>query len=82
MGDGNMETGTDAAKKSLVEQRDEHLELITMEINDLRTILLPAEGFDEADGEVFITIYILRVIGGWIYWSDDVNMNVFVPERK
>ena len=74
-----METGTDAAKDiagEWVKKKEAVTALKNMDAHDIQTLIIPTD-----DEEIVISINILRVLDGWIYWSDDTNLNVFVPDR-
>jgi hypothetical protein len=66
---------TDATKQWL-ENKDTWTELTNMNLHEIKTLLIPT------DDEDVITIHILKTIDGWAYWSDDTNLNVFVPDNR
>jgi hypothetical protein len=69
---------TDKTKTPEWIQNKEHtLTLQSMMLHDIKTLVLPTD-----DEDTFINIAILRVIGGWIYWSDETNLSAFVPDRR
>jgi hypothetical protein len=67
---------TDAADKTKdwLASKDTWTELQTMDLHSIKILVIPTE-----DEDMVISIYILKVIDGWIYWSDETNINVFVP---
>ena len=69
-------TDTSDATQEWVKKKETITALKNMDVHDIQTLVLPTE-----DEEIVIPINILRVLGGWIYWSDDTNLNTFVPDR-
>lgn len=70
-------TDTSDATQEWIGHKENMSALQSMSMHDIKTLLLPTEDPEEA-----VTINILRVMDGWIYWSDETSLNTFVPDRR